>query len=193
MDRSDRFEQVLVAAREGAEWAIVELYRSIHPGVLRYLTARAGDAGEDLAAEAWIDIAKGVGRFRGDERAFRAWAFTIARRRLLDLRRRDRRLRTDPVPPHELPEPRPAESAETRALETISTEDALRRIAALPPDQAEVVLLGVLGGLGAKEIARVMGKREGTVRVLRHRALKRLAGGVRDAEPSDRRPVVEDV
>jgi RNA polymerase sigma-70 factor (ECF subfamily) len=120
-------------------------------------------------------------------------AFTIARRRLLDRRRQAARRRTDPVPQDELPEPRPAESAETEALEAISTEDALRRIAALAPDQADVVLLSVLGGLGAKEIAKIVGKREGTVRVLRHRALKRLAAGYRHAESQDERPVAEDV
>ena len=51
--------------------------------------------------------------------------------------------------------------------------DAL--VADLPPDQAEVVLLRVVAGLGVDEVAEIMGKRPGTVRVLQHRALRRLA------------------
>jgi RNA polymerase sigma-70 factor (ECF subfamily) len=192
VDSSDRFEEIVAAARRGDEWAIVELYRSVHPGIHRYLRAQAGEEGEDLAAETWLDVAEGIGRFRGNERDFRAWTFTIARRRLLDRRRQAARRRTDPVPQGELPEPRPAESAEAQALEAISTAEALRRISALPPDQAEVVLLGVLGGLGAKEIAKIVGKREGTVRVLRHRALKRLGGGYREAS-RPARSVAEEV
>lgn len=178
MNGSPQFDELLAACREAADWAIADLYRSIHPRLRRYLRAQAGQDADDLAADAWLDIAAGIGGFVGGEREFRAWAFTIARRRLLDHRRRRARSRTRPVPPDEIPEPRPAASAEAQALEGISTERALLTIASLPPDQAEVVLLGVLGGLGAAEIGRVLGKREGAVRVLRHRALKRLAAGI---------------
>src|SRR6266511_5794041 len=55
----------------------------------------------------------------------------------------------------------------------------ISRIATLPPDQAEVVLLRILGGLSVREVAVITGKRPGTVRVLQHRALRRLAREVR--------------
>jgi RNA polymerase sigma-70 factor (ECF subfamily) len=54
---------------------------------------------------------------------------------------------------------------------------------ALPPEQAEVVVLRVVGGLSVEETARVVGKRPGTVRVLQHRALRRLSSQVRDIFP----------
>jgi RNA polymerase sigma-70 factor, ECF subfamily len=56
-----------------------------------------------------------------------------------------------------------------------STRAALALIAQLPRDQAEVVALRVLGGLGVAEVARITGKRPGAVRVLAHRGLRRLA------------------
>ena len=68
---------------------------------------------------------------------------------------------------------------EEEAMTTLTTEAAIARIAALPPDQAEVVLLRVLGGLSVQEVAAIVGKRPGTARVLQHRALKRLAREVR--------------
>src|ERR1044071_1384931 len=87
----DQFEPVLAAARTGAEWAIAVLYRQHNPRLLRYLRAQAGDDGQDVASEAWMDAARGLKSFEGDEDAFRAWLFTIARRRLIDHRRREAR------------------------------------------------------------------------------------------------------
>jgi RNA polymerase sigma-70 factor, ECF subfamily len=52
---------------------------------------------------------------------------------------------------------------------------ALALVAELPADQAEVVALRVLGGLAVVEVARILGKRPGTVRVLAHCGLRRLA------------------
>jgi len=65
---------------------------------------------------------------------------------------------------------------EAQALTASETEAALAHIASLPPDQAEVVLLRVVAGLDAEEVAAIVGKKAGAVRVLQHRALKRLSG-----------------
>ena len=64
---------------------------------------------------------------------------------------------------------------EDEALDGIAREEAIARIRGLPPDQAEVLLLRVFAGLSAVEVARLLGKRPVTVRVLQHRALTRLA------------------
>ena len=60
-------------------------------------------------------------------------------------------------------------------MTALATEAALARVATLPPDQAEVILLRVLGGLPVADVARIMAKRPGAVRVIQHRALRRLA------------------
>jgi RNA polymerase sigma-70 factor, ECF subfamily len=65
----------------------------------------------------------------------------------------------------------PAGDVEAEAMANLSTKAAIARIATLPPDQAEVLLLRVLSGLATKDVAAIMGKRAGTVRVLQHRAL----------------------
>jgi RNA polymerase sigma-70 factor (ECF subfamily) len=57
----------------------------------------------------------------------------------------------------------------------LATQAALGRIATLPPDQAEVVLLRTIGGLPVAEIAKIMDKQPGTVRALQQSALRRLA------------------
>jgi RNA polymerase sigma-70 factor (ECF subfamily) len=62
------------------------------------------------------------------------------------------------------------------ALEAISTQAVVALIAALPPDHAEIIMLRVVAGLEAADVARIVGKTPGAVRVTAHRALRRLAG-----------------
>ena len=104
MSDDDPFSATLTAAQAGADWALGELYREHHAGVLRYLRAMEPGEAEDLASEVWLAVADGMGRFQGDRGAFRAWIFTIARRRLIDFRRRRTRRATSPVPPDVLVE-----------------------------------------------------------------------------------------
>jgi RNA polymerase sigma-70 factor (ECF subfamily) len=55
------------------------------------------------------------------------------------------------------------------------SDEALACLWALPPLHAEIVLLRVVGGFDSNEVARIVGKKPGTVRVIQKRALERLA------------------
>jgi RNA polymerase sigma-70 factor, ECF subfamily len=170
------FEALLLAAREGEAWALTSLFRSLYPRLRRYLASLDPNEGEDLASETWLDLIGGLARFDGDETALRAFAFTIAVRRLADLRRRRRRQRTDPQDPGGLAELAPTGDVENEALESIGTAMALQTIVcSLPREQAEVIMLRVIGQLDAETVGTILGKRPGTVRVMQHRALRRLA------------------
>ena len=169
------FEAVLGAAADGDEAAFAILWRDVHPGLLRYLDALAPGAGEDLASETWLRVLQGLERFKGDERAFRGWVFTVARHRAVDRWRRRVRRRDELVPSDALAGlPAPDDPAGA-AVDAISGRAAVALIATLPPDQAEVVLLRVVAGLEVAQVAAITGKRPGNVRVLTHRALRRLA------------------
>jgi RNA polymerase sigma-70 factor (ECF subfamily) len=169
------FDAVLDAATSGDERAFAILWRDLQPALLRYLRVVAQAASEDLASETWLEVARGLGRFEGNETGFRSWVFTVARHRMLDWRRREARHPTTPMPPDEVPErPGPGDAADT-VLEAISTRAALALIAELPHDQAEVVTLRVVAGLDVAQVAGIVGKRPGAVRVLAHRGLRRLA------------------
>jgi RNA polymerase sigma-70 factor, ECF subfamily len=173
--RGEQFEAVLAGARAGAEWAVCALYREFYPRLVRYLRAQEPAEGEDLAAETWLDAARGLHRFEGDEGAFQRWIFTIARRRLIDFRRRRSRSARALGALRELADQADVEGAGARVLAANETEAALARIASLPSDQADVVLLRVVAGLEVADVARILDKKPGTVRVLQHRALHRLA------------------
>jgi RNA polymerase sigma-70 factor (ECF subfamily) len=159
----------------GAEWALAALYREFHPGLLRYLRVQEPNDGEDLVMETWLDAAAGLKRFKGDEWAFRRWLFTIARRRLIDHRRRRERTPSSSAGLDALAGQPGPDDTEGAALAAYDTEAALARIAALPLDQGEVILLRVLAGLDVADVAEILGKKPGAVRVLQHRALQRLA------------------
>jgi RNA polymerase sigma-70 factor (ECF subfamily) len=162
-------------AQAGDEAAFTALYRQLQPVLLAYLRGIVGDDAEDVAADAWLVIARDLGRFRGDGPSFRGWAVTVARRRALDLLRRERR-RPQGVLLDEVVHDLPAErAAEEHALESLGTRQALTLISALPRDQAEAVLLRTVAGMRATDAGEVLGKRPGAVRTAAHRGLRQLA------------------
>lgn len=172
----EQFDIVLSAAQAGGQWAVAAIYRTLSPAVLRYLQARAGQEAEDIASETWLDVARGLRRFSGDEASFRSWVFTIAHRRLVDHHRSGSRRREESVSHEELAALPAGDDPARRVLDGLAGDRAVARInQLLPPDQAEVVLLRVVGGFSTEEVARITGRRPGTLRVLQHRALRRLA------------------
>ncbi|MHB1718745.1 MAG: RNA polymerase sigma factor [Acidimicrobiales bacterium] len=145
--------------------------------MLRYLRWQEPSAADDLAGETWLAFAEHLEGFSGDERSMRAWMFSIARRRLADHRRTSGRRQTTAFPAEHFDRRAGGVDPGELSVDTLSAQDAITRITAgLPHDQAEVIVLRVVGGLSVEETAGIISKRPGTVRVLQHRALKRLAG-----------------
>ena len=179
MIRDSDLPDVVAAAGNGEHWALTELFRAYQPPLLRYLRAQEPRVADDLAGEVWIAVARGLDQFSGDEAGFRGWLFTIARRRLIDHRRRRARQRTDVVASETLDmadESRLGGDPAGEVLERLTAQRAVDVLVAhLAPDQAEAVLLRVVGGLSVAETARLMGREPGSIRVLCHRALRRLA------------------
>lgn len=162
-------------AQEGDEAAFAVAYRLVHPALLAYVRGLVGDDAEDVMSDAWLEIARDLGRFKGEGAGFRGWTATIARHRALDHLRRQRvRPRPSALEQDVLELPGP-QSTHDQAMEALSTEHALALVGELPRDQAEAVLLRVVVGLDGPAAARVLGKRPGAVRTAAYRGLKRLA------------------
>src|SRR5918911_2015030 len=86
MESTGPFERVLTAARAGEGWALAELFRDLHPRVLRYLRTVSPDEADDLTSDTWLDVVRALERFRGSEADLRALAFSIARTRVNEAR-----------------------------------------------------------------------------------------------------------
>jgi RNA polymerase sigma-70 factor (ECF subfamily) len=155
------------------------LWRTLQPPLLRYLAVRVrpgGAAPEDIAGETWLQVVKDLGTFSGGVREFRAWLFTIARHRAIDAGRagaaRPATLVADPSRAVDQPL---APSAEQQVVDRDATDRALALVRTLPASQAEMVMLRVVAGLDVQQVADLVGKNPGAVRVAVHRALRRLA------------------
>ncbi len=177
------FHRVLADAQAGDEHAFARLWRDLNPALLRYLSL-GGEMAEEVAAETWTTVVRGLKRFTGDETAWRAWVFTTARRRAVDAGRKRAReaglawrastWTSDTAP----------DSADA-VMEAASTKDALRLVRSLPATQAEVVLLRVVAGLPVAEVAELLGRSPGAVRVACHRGLENLARILTKKEVTD--------
>src|SRR5262245_41452410 len=91
VDRPDDLAELVREAAGGDEVAFRLLYRAVQPGLLRYLRGLVGEDAEDVASEAWLQIARDIRGFRGDGDGFRGWAATVGRHRALDHLRHRRR------------------------------------------------------------------------------------------------------
>jgi RNA polymerase sigma-70 factor, ECF subfamily len=150
-----------------------EAYRQIDPPLRRYLRASVTGGGEDIVSQVWVEATAASLEFAGGVDDFRRLVFTIARRRLVDHRRRwwQRRVTLMGTVP-ERPDEQTGDGSGDRAVELV------RR---LPRAQAEVVFLRVIAGLSASEVAAITGRTPEAVRVMQHRALTALARILADA------------
>ena len=175
----DDFAATLKAAQQGDEAAFARLWQDGHPALLRYLRVVAPAWHEDIAAETWVQVVRGLAKFRGDEQNWRAWLFTTARRRVVDQTRHQARRPATSL--DALPDPTLAEvtsllgpDTADLALDNIDTRAAIAVINQLPPLQAEVIVLRVVAGLETERVSRLLGRTPGAIRVALHRGLQRL-------------------
>jgi len=170
--RSDR--PLVDAARAGDERAVAELYNAYFPRVYRYMLARAGNVGdaEDLTEEVFIRVLDALGRFEWREAPFSAWLFRIAHNAIISHQRRNgARGRHAPLSPAlSMQTQGPEEVVEAR----LTLEEVMRATENLPEAQRQVIALRFGAGLSVAETARALGKGEGNVKVIQHKAIAKL-------------------
>jgi RNA polymerase sigma factor (sigma-70 family) len=143
-----------------------DAYRALAPRVLGYLRAERAPEPEDLLGEVFLQVARDIARFRGDDEALRRWVFTIAHHRLVDARRAmARRPQSAGTPVPDLPSPPGTDPFDAQMIA------ALRD---LSDDQREVVVLRFVADLPLETVARITGRTTGAVKALQHRGLERL-------------------
>ena len=169
------FATVLGAAQAGAPWAWERLYADLSGQLLGYLRGQGASDPENLLGEVFLQLARNLGGFRGEEPAFRSWVFSVAYHRVLDERRARRRRPTVPLGDSGGWRSAAGGDVEAEALTVLVTSEAIERVQRLTPDQRNVVLLRVFGDLTVEQVAEVLGRRPGAVKALQRRALAALA------------------
>lgn len=170
----EHFPKILAAAQAGGEWAWRELYGATAPLLTRYLHARAVPDADDVVGETFVRVVRSIDGFEGDESAFRTWVFTIGRNLVIDDVRRRVRRPSEAEPTERLVAAGSIGDTEDDAMQGLSREHVRALLEILGPDQRDVLLLRILGGLTIAEIAQVMGKRHGAVKMLQVRGIAAL-------------------
>lgn len=174
VDDDPAFDLVLAAARTGQPWACRRLWEMLSRPVFGFARLHGAAEPDDVTSEVFLQVFRDLDRFVGDEVAFRAWVFTIARRRVIDAARRRRR--------------RPATTSWSEGVDVVGgdvEDDAaaawaeqlgdLRGVLdVLTRSQREVVLLRIVADLSLEDVARATGRSVGSVKSLQHRALAAL-------------------
>ena len=160
-------DALLERAKTGEARAWNELYRWLAPAVAGYLGLRGAHDVDDLTSETFVAVFRNIATFDGSIDQFRSWVFVIAHRRLLDARRSlARRPVMGPVVDDVATEQDfdgALDAARVRAL-----------CAQLPTEQADVLVLRILGDFTIEQIAEVVGKSAGAVKQLQRRGLENL-------------------
>lgn len=139
---------------------------------------------DDLLGEVWLQVARNISSFNGDETGFRSWVFMIAHHRIVDERRRHGR-QPAMTAPEEMRDDWAgvAESAEEEALIEVETRELLSMLALLTDEQRDVLALRVIGDLTVEQVAEILGKRPGAVKGLQRRGLRALSRKVEKGVP----------
>jgi RNA polymerase sigma-70 factor (ECF subfamily) len=162
------------AAQRGDRRALEELYLLHFDRIYSYLHVTVGNRhdAEDLTTQTFLKMLESIGKFRWGSAPFSAWLFRIAHNLAMDHFRASRRWQ----PEEEVPEPEPDEStsAEAGALQAIGQKSMLELIDDLSAEQQQVLTLKFVFGFANGEAATILGKSEGAVKSLQHRALATL-------------------
>jgi len=156
------------------EAGFLELWRALQPRLLRFLRVLGCEDPDDVASETWLQVVRDLPSFAGGEEDFRRWLFTIGRHRAIDAARAKSR-RPAAAAASGLDILADTQVVEEQVLDTLSARQAVAILAELSPDQAEAVALRVIAGLETPDVARILGKSPGAVRVALHRGLRALA------------------
>lgn len=162
-------------ARTGDQQALADLYDWYMPRVYRYAVARVGNTAEaeDLTEEVFVKMLGSIGEFRWKDVPFSSWLFRIAHNHVAThFRRTAQRGGVTSEIPEGMADWRHDIAA---TVEERITLDEVRRAAdQLPEAQREVIALRFAVGLSIADTAKALGKREGNIKALQHKAVAKL-------------------
>ncbi|HET8527790.1 MAG TPA: sigma-70 family RNA polymerase sigma factor [Gaiellaceae bacterium] len=173
-DSMEHVRKLVDRAQQGDRAALEELYLIHFDRIYSYLHMSVGNRhdAEDLTTQTFLKMLESIGRFRWQSAPFSAWLFRIAHNLAMDHFRARRRWQ----PEEEVPEVPGSEepSAELAAMQSIGRQSMLELIENLSPEQQQVLTLKFVFNFPNADVAKILGKTEGAIKSLQHRALASL-------------------
>jgi RNA polymerase sigma-70 factor, ECF subfamily len=168
--------ELVAAAQQGDQAAFGQLYDRYVDVVFRFVLFRVGDRplAEDLTSETFLRALRRISSVSYQGRDVGAWFVTIARNLVLD-HVKSSRYRLEMTTADILDSSADDRGPEHEVVEEATATELMRCVAQLGRDQQECIMLRFMQGLSVSETAAVMGRNEGAVKALQHRAVRRLA------------------
>jgi RNA polymerase sigma-70 factor (ECF subfamily) len=173
-ESTERIRDLVERAQMGDRDALEELYLIHFDRIYSYLHVTVGNRhdAEDLTTQTFLRMLESIRRFRFGKAPFSAWLFRIAHNLAMDHFRAGRRWQPEAEVPEQPGEEEP--SAEIGALQSIGQQSMLEMIEQLSPEQQQVLTLKFVFNFANADVATVLGKSEGAIKSLQHRALVSL-------------------
>jgi RNA polymerase sigma-70 factor (TIGR02952 family) len=164
-------------AQEGDAEAFGELYDHYVTMVHRYVYHRVGDraTAEDVTSETFVRALRRIDSLSFQGRDVGAWLVTIARNIVLD-HVKSSRYRLEVATADMRDADRATDGPEDAVVQHMTNQQLLQAVQQLGSEQQECIVLRFMHGLSVSETAEIMGKKDGAIKALQHRAVRRLAG-----------------
>lgn len=169
-------------AQQFEDSALTWLYQTYYPKVYNYAFLHLGDAAmaEDLASDVMVKVLESLKDYRFRGVPFAAWVFRIARNRIIDVHRRRKRrgevdLKEDLVAGFDDPT-----AAAERAFHRSQLQSALLL---LTEEQRQTIILKFIEGFDNASVAQILGRSQGAIKSLQHRALASLRRILAEGKP----------
>jgi RNA polymerase sigma-70 factor (ECF subfamily) len=173
-ETTEQVRKLVDRAQKGDRGALEELYLIHFDRIYSYLHMTVGNRhdAEDLTTQTFLKMLESIGKFRWQSAPFSAWLFRIAHNLSMDHFRARRRWQPEEEVPEIPGEEEP--SAELQAMQSIGRQSMLELIEDLSPEQQQVLTLKFVFNFPNGDVAVILGKTEGAIKSLQHRALVTL-------------------
>ncbi|MGY1718535.1 sigma-70 family RNA polymerase sigma factor [Blastococcus sp. SYSU DS0552] len=163
-------------AQGGDAEAFGRLYDHYVTLVHRYAYHRVGDraTAEDVTSETFVRALRRIDSLSFQGRDVGAWLVTIARNIIRD-QVKSSRFRLEVSTADMRDADRATDGPEDAVLQHLTNEELLACVRQLGGEQQECIVLRFMHGLSVSETAEIMGKKDGAIKALQHRAVRRLA------------------
>lgn len=170
----DGEEKIIRSAIRGESSAFGELYDHYHPQIYRFVLVKVTrrEEAEDLTHQVFLNAWQNIGSYKHLGHPFSSWLYQIARNLVID----HYRTKKPDVPLDDVTEDRAPIGGNTEARTDVRLElqKVMEVLAKLKPSYQDIILMRFVEELSLKEVAAAIGKSEGAVKLLQHRAVRQL-------------------
>ncbi|MBL4694088.1 sigma-70 family RNA polymerase sigma factor [Candidatus Gracilibacteria bacterium] len=179
-DRKLEIENLVVQVQAGDQDAFAALYEILIDPIYRYIYYRVpATESEDLTETVFLKVWKNINKYRPMKNIFTAWVFRIAHNLVVDYYRAAKNKKVDELS-EMLPDMDRQHNPIVRTKQSMDKDTLKKALARMKDSYREIIIYKFMNELSNSEIALILNKSEGSLRILQFRALKSLKKELQD-------------